>query len=43
LGRVICNYIEYNLILIFNGDILINFDLRPHCGDPSRGDALNVQ
>ena len=31
LGRVICsNYIDYNLIiLIFNGDILINFEPPP--------------
>jgi len=31
LGRVICsNYIDYNLIiLIFKGDVLINFD--PPC------------
>src|SRR6218665_2314857 len=42
LGCVICsNYIDYNLIiLIFEGDVLINFDPPPpvpicsHCGDP---------
>src|SRR6218665_2836112 len=37
LGHVICsNYIDYNLIiLIFIGDVLINFDSPcPHSGDP---------
>ena len=43
LGYVICsNCIDYNLIiLIFKWDIPINFDLCPHCGDPSHGDVLN--
>ena len=43
LDFVICsNYIDYNVILlIFNGDVLINFyplphvPIGPHCGDPS--------
>src|SRR6218665_3910024 len=37
LGCVICsNHIDYNLmILIFKGDVLINFDSPcPHCDDP---------
>ena len=48
LGHVICsmpNYIDYNLIiLIFKGDVLINFEPScPHCGGPPplRGDVLN--
>jgi len=37
LGHVICsNYIDYYLIiLIFKGDVIINFDPpRPYCDDP---------
>ena len=45
LGCVICsNYIDYNLIiLIFKGDVLINFDppLVPIVVTPSHGDVLD--